>query len=285
MKSTEKKISGREKIIIAAVAIVTAAVVAFVTIFFTTGFFSGNEVPNTNFSEGSTNEMIGIIGAMESEVENLIGMLEEKEVTTISGIDYTRGKLNGRNCVLAVCGVGKTNAAVCAQTMILKFAPVALINTGVAGGIPKEVKVLDLVLSTDTLQYDMDTTAVGDPKGMISGINKIKIDADKNLLNKAVMALEEIGNNNYHLGTIASGDSFIADSEKSNEINREFGAVAVEMEGGSIGQVAYLNKVPFLIVRAISDNANDIAKINYEEFLPLASQANNQLILKLIEKI
>ncbi len=215
--------------------------------------------------------MIGIIGAMGIEVRALSDMLENRESKTISGIEFLRGTIHGKDVVLAVCGIGKVFAAICAQTMILNYAPDVIINTGVAGTLTDKLSIGDIAVSKDVVQHDMDTTPLGDPAGLLSGINIVKIPADENL----TLAFEKIISAkgiNYTSGTIASGDQFLASSEVKQRIVDTFSAIAGEMEGASIGHVCYVNSVPFCVLRAISDCADGSGAENYFEFLEKAAQ-------------
>ena len=215
--------------------------------------------------------MIGIIGAMGVEIKNLLPLVENGTSETVSGITYTKGTIHGKDVVLAVCGVGKVFAAVCAQTMILKYAPSIIINTGVAGTLTDALSIGDIAISDNVVQHDMDTTPLGDPPGLISGINVVKFAADE----KAVNTLTEIvtGQNiRYKVGTIASGDQFLASNCVKNKIVENFGAIAGEMEGGSIGHVCTINNMKFCVLRAISDCADGSGAENYFEFLEKAAR-------------
>lgn len=215
--------------------------------------------------------MIGIIGAMGVEIKNLLPLVENGKSETVSGITYTTGTIHGKDVVLAVCGVGKVFAAVCAQTMILKYAPSIIINTGVAGTLTDALSIGDIAISNDVVQHDMDTTPLGDPAGLISGINVVHFPADE----KAVNTLTEIvteQNIRYKVGTIASGDQFLASSDVKNKIVENFGAIAGEMEGGSVGHVCTINNMKFCVLRAISDCADGSGAENYFEFLEKAAR-------------
>lgn len=214
--------------------------------------------------------MIGIIGAMKVEILSLKDRLEDLEVISISGIDFYRGRLHGAPVVAAVSGVGKVFAAVCAQTMILRFGVDAVINIGVAGGLSPKLNLGDIVIASAVSQHDMDTSGVGDPVGMISGINLIRIEADPNLVKCAEEAASKLGFN-YETGVIASGDKFVCDVKQKEWIRDFFQAAAVEMEGAAIGQVCYINKVPFTVIRSISDDAAGHAPVSYESFFKEAA--------------
>ena len=170
----------------------------------------------------------------------------------------------------------------CAQTMILRYHPRLIINTGVAGGMGKGIKISDIVVADSVVQHDMDTSDLGDPKGFISGIDRIQIPCDEELNDKVRAAAGAVEGLACHQGIIATGDQFVGSKDKLNRLMEEFGAVACEMEGGSIGQVCYINKVPFTVVRAISDNANDDAHMDYPKFLKIAVKKSFELLTELM---
>lgn len=226
---------------------------------------------------------IGIIGAMAMETETLAAALEHRRTEEISGIAFHQGELWGVPCVVAQSGVGKVNAAVCAQTMILKYAPSLVVNTGAAGGVGPEIRIGDLVVASACVQHDMDTTALGEKRGEISvpGGARIEFPCDQ----RAASVLAEAAKALYghvHRGIVATGDLFVADPEKNREIGRLFSAKATEMEGGSIAQVCYRNGVPCAVLRAISDNADDSGKVNFLEFARMASEKSAALLQKAI---
>ena len=226
--------------------------------------------------------MIGIIGAMGVEIQSLVQMLENRETVTLSGIEYAKGTIHNREVVLAVCGIGKVFAAVCAQTMILKFAPDVIINTGVAGTLTESLTIGDIAVSENVAQHDMDTTALGDPAGFLSGINIIKIPADGKTRQLLVDCIKQLGVN-YRTGTICSGDQFLASQEVKDRIVKNFGAIAGEMESGAIGQVCFINNVKFCVLRAISDRADGSGAENYFEFLEQAAQTAVNVIDRFIK--
>ncbi|MBE6531691.1 MAG: 5'-methylthioadenosine/adenosylhomocysteine nucleosidase [Ruminococcaceae bacterium] len=224
--------------------------------------------------------MIGIIGAMKIEVDSLKREMTEVSTETVSGIEFVSGKLYGKDAVVAQCGIGKVFAALCAQTMILRYKIDALINTGVGGTLSDELSIGDIAVSTACVQHDMDTSPLGDPVGLISGINVIELPADKALCDSVCAAASELGIN-HRRGIIASGDCFVSGAEKKAFIKDTFGAIACEMEGAAIAQVCYVNKVPFAVVRAISDSADGSAEMDYGEFSKLAAE-NSAKVIKLI---
>jgi adenosylhomocysteine nucleosidase len=236
-----------------------------------------------NFRRGKKGDiMIGIIGAMPVEIGLLVDMMGQCEEETISHIQFYKGSLCGTNAVVAVSGVGKVHAAICAQTMILKYAPEVIINTGVAGSLSTGLTAGDIVVATSLVQYDIDNTVVGDPAGCIPGIGIIHIPCDENLVRRFCALAEEENDYSCQAGTIATGDQFITDEKKAKWIHHTFGALACEQEGGSIAQVCYTNKVAFCVIRAISDSADSDSHIDYFQFKQLAAKRSAGLIQKYI---
>lgn len=226
---------------------------------------------------------IGIIGAMDDEVREIISLLEDKETERVSGIDFYTGMLFGKRIVVAKCGVGKVFAAVCAEAMIIKYAPELIINSGVGGALDRSLRPLDIVFADRLVQHDMDTSAIGDPVGLISGIDKVYFETDERARAILVSAAKE-KNINHLVGTVATGDRFISDKADKDRITELFGAVACEMEGGAIAHTAFVNGIPFMVVRAISDSADGEACMDYPTFLPLAVKVSTALTLALVEK-
>lgn len=226
------------------------------------------------------NDIIGIIGAMDIEVDSIISSMSEKSEKIISGIKYVSGKIYGKSVVVAKCGVGKVFAAICAQTMIIEYSPRVIINTGVAGSLVSCFNVLDVAIAKSVVQHDMDTSALGDPRGLISGINVVYMDTDASVFNALKSASCKV-NCNVKEGIIASGDKFVSNKSEKIQINEVFNAIACEMEGASIGQVCYVNNVPFGVLRAISDG--DGAEMDYMTFAPLAAEQSTKIILEFIK--
>ncbi len=225
---------------------------------------------------------IAVIGAMEPEVEALISALENKKSETVSGITVHTGSIYGKNVAVAKCGIGKVFAAICAQTMILKYSPDLIVNTGVGGALRSGITTGDIVIADSLCQHDMDTSAIGDPKGLVSGINMIYFEADKRAGDILLASAKELGLNATK-GRIASGDKFIASSEDKERIIADFSADACEMEGCAIAQTAFVNGIPFAVVRAISDSADGEATMDYPTFLPIAARNSTNLTLALIK--
>ena len=224
--------------------------------------------------------MIGIIGAMDIEADYLKSLIEGKKTNVCSGIEFCSGKIFGKDVVVATSGIGKVFAALCAQTMINLYNPQVIINSGVAGALKSGMKVYDVVVADKTCQHDMDTTALGDPPGLISGINKVYFECDQRV--KAVLsdAVRSIGLTAVS-GIIATGDKFVADGELKKKISETFDACACEMEGGSIGQVCFAGGVPYGVLRTISDG--DGGGADYAEFAPKAAENAAKIAEKFIE--
>ena len=221
--------------------------------------------------------VIGIIGAMDAEVAALKQKMNIESTEVISGIEFCKGALCGKSVVVAKCGVGKVFAAICAQTMILRFGTTHLINTGVGGALDPKLDLLDLVVSDKVVQHDMDTSPLGDPVGLVSGINKVYFEASPLLLDAAKRAADTAGVPCF-TGTIASGDQFVADSNTKAEIVKRFGARICEMEGAAIGHVCYVNGVDFLIVRAVSDSANENSVMDFPQLVSRAAVISSDLV-------
>ena len=238
-----------------------------------------------NRNERMLSNMIGIIGAMEIEIEGLRAKLEDAQSETVSGIRFDWGTINGTPCTLAVCGPGKVNAAVCAQTMILRFHPQLVINSGVAGGIGPDVHIKDVVIATAVVQHDMDTSPLGDPVGLISGLNIIEIPADKTAAEVLTRKAHEVYEGNVFHGIIATGDQFMADRSKIAAIAEQFHAMACEMEGGAIGQVCYRNGVPFGILRCISDDITENEFMDYLKFRKIAAEKSIAVIKAFLSQL
>lgn len=227
---------------------------------------------------------IGIIGAIEQEVEGLKAIMENAETKTVSSVEFCSGKINGVEAVVAVAGVGKVNAAVCAQSMILTYSPNIVINVGAAGGLSEGLGIGDIAIASSVVEHDMDTTPIGDPRGLISGIDKVYMECDKDIAALMERAAKSIGLN-FETGVIASGDQFISSQEQREFIIGEFNAIAAEMEGASIGHVCTMNNVPFGVLRAISDGANSDSVMDYPAFAKLAAENSVKIISYMLREI
>ena len=221
--------------------------------------------------------MIGIIAAMDVEMKSLRSYMENTETEVISGIRFVRGTLEGKDVVTAVCGIGKVFAALCAQTMILHYQPQCIINTGVAGTLTDALTIGSVAVSSAVVQHDMDTSPLGDPVGLISGTNKVELPADR-LLSGQLSACAKVMGIKTATGVIASGDQFVASAERKAFIVEHFKAIACEMEGAAIGQVCHVNKVPFCVLRAISDSADGSSHMDYPTFVQMAAEQSVALM-------
>ena len=227
---------------------------------------------------------VGIIGAMDIEVRALKGMMDNAVTDKVSGMEFYRGRINGTDTVVAVAGVGKVNAAVCTQTMILRHSPDCIVNVGVAGGLSEKLGIGDIAVADAVCEHDMDTTPIGDPKGFISGLNTVYIKTDPRVTDMICAAAKELGLN-YERGTIASGDQFISTHEQRTAIKTEFNAIAAEMEGAAIGHAAAMNDVPFAVIRALSDGANEESVDDYPTFAKKAAANSVAIIIKFLEGV
>ena len=222
--------------------------------------------------------MTGIIGAMHVEVETIKSLMENKTAEKIGGVEFVKGTLHGKDIVIAVCGIGKVAAAMCTQIMILKYSPDRIINTGVGGSLSTKLAIGDIAVAESLVQHDLDTSPLGDPIGLISGLNMVNIPADKAVADLLLEGIKTLENVKGLSGVIASGDQFIASNEKKKFITENFNAIVCEMEGASIAQVCYSNGVPFGVVRAVSDCADGSSHMDYGEFLPVAAANAAKLI-------
>lgn len=230
--------------------------------------------------------MIGIIGAMEEEVAALKLDMEILETVSKASMEFCRGILCGKDAVVVRSGIGKVNAAVCTQILIDRFKVDMLINTGVAGSLNARIDIGDMVISTDALHHDMDASAVGDPAGQVPRMDTLAFPADKMLVEMAARANEQV-NPDIHTftGRVVSGDQFISSREIKERILENFGPLCVEMEGAGIAQTAYLNKVSYVIIRAISDKADNSATMDYPAFEKQAIARSIKLVKRLAEML
>lgn len=231
--------------------------------------------------------MIGIIGALDVEVEALQNLAEEKKEEVVSGTSYITGKLHGKDCVIAQCGIGKVNAAVCAQTMILHYQADVIINCGIAGALHHGLQIEDVVVAHDVVQYDMDTTEFGDEPGLLN-IGKesmVEIPCDKELSQLLLQACASLGIKKALMGKIATGDRFVSKPEDRTRIHNLFKADACEMEGGAIAQVCRLNGTPVAILRSISDSMDENGTEDYFTFQMHAAQSAARIISAFFETL
>ena len=230
--------------------------------------------------------MIGIIGAMDEEVEQIVAVMDIKKEETKACMTFKAGILAGKDVVIVRSGIGKVNAAVCTQILVDDFGVDYVINTGIAGSLKAEIDIADIVISSDVLHHDMDATGFGYPKGQIPQMKEFSFQADACLRKIAHDVFEEVNPEiRVFEGRIASGDQFVCDQGVKDNIVKEFSAYAVEMEGAAIGQAAALNGIPFLIIRAISDKADNSANMDYPAFEKLAIEHSVRLTQGMLKRM
>lgn len=224
---------------------------------------------------------LGIIGAMDQEVETLVNAMENSASSTIAGSTFYEGILEGLPAVVVQCGVGKVNAALCAQILCSHYQVTHLVNTGIAGSLSNDLDIADLVISRDAMYHDFDCVHFGYPYGKVPGMDTIAFPADDALVASAFAAAEAVNPGHTKIGRVASGDQFIADKEKKDFIIEKTQALCTEMEGAAIAQTAYRNGVPFVILRAISDKADNSAEMDYPTFETLSAHRCAQVTCRL----
>ena len=215
---------------------------------------------------------LGIIGAMDVEVATLKEKMENVCVSNHAGSAYCEGILEGCPAVVVQCGVGKVNAAICAQILINLYGVTHIVNTGIAGSLCADLDIGDLVISRDAIHHDFDLRFWDRPIGQVPGMDVVAFPADAALMEAAFAAAEAENPGHTKIGRVASGDQFICSKEQKNTIIANTAALCAEMEGASIAHTAYRNGIPFVIIRAISDKADDSAEMDYPTFEAIAAQ-------------
>ncbi len=229
---------------------------------------------------------IGIIGAMQEEIAYIKPKMNIVTVRNIIGLDFFIGKFNNTNVVLVRSGIGKVNAAICSQVLIDLFAVDYIINTGVAGAISKELDIGDVVISDEVWHHDVDVTAFGHKMGVIPRMPDSAFRADEELIRLATEATKNVPQvKNVLTGKIVSGDQFISSAEIKNKIKENFNPLCVEMESAAIAQTCVLNKIPFVIIRAISDKADGSADMSFEEFVDIAARNASNIVENIMEQL
>lgn len=228
---------------------------------------------------------LGIIGAMDVEVATLKKKMEGKTIRTIAGSDYCEGKLGGMDVVIVQCGVGKVNAALCAQILCSCFGVTYIVNTGIAGSLNAELDIGDFVISRDAVYHDMDATNFGYPMCQVPGLPVLSFPADAELMEQAFEAAQAANPGHVRIGRVATGDQFVADKALKEKIIANTGADCTEMEGAAIAHTAWKNGVPFVIIRAISDKADDSAEMDYPTFEAIAAQRCAQVTQSLARRL
>ena len=229
---------------------------------------------------------IGIIGAMDEEVSRLKEKMNVSKVEKKAGMEFFQGELSGKEAVIVKSGIGKVNAGICTQILVDDFNVDAVINTGVAGSLKNEINIGDIVLSKDALQHDMDATGFGYEPGVIPRMEESIFKGDETLIQVAKEVNENVNAEiSTFVGRVVSGDQFISDHAKKTELVENFAGYCTEMEGAAIAQVCYLNQLPFLIIRAISDKADNSATMDYGEFEAKAIEHTVKLVSGMMEKL
>ena len=228
---------------------------------------------------------LGIIGAMEQEVESLLAQMQGKTSREIAGSTFFSGTLEGVDAVVVQCGVGKVNAALCAQILCDCFGVTHLVNTGIAGSLCAELDIGDLVVSRDAMYHDFDCVHFGYPYGRVPGMDVTAFPADDTLLGYAFAAAEQVNPSHTRIGRVASGDLFVADAVQKERIVAATQALCTEMEGAAIAQTAYRNQIPFVILRAISDKADDSAQMDYPTFERIAAHRCAEVTKRLAKQL
>ncbi|MEG0961290.1 MAG: 5'-methylthioadenosine/adenosylhomocysteine nucleosidase [Lachnospiraceae bacterium] len=229
---------------------------------------------------------IGIIGAMELEVEALKSKMKVNSIQKVASMEFLEGTLNETQVVIVRSGIGKVNAAICAQILCDLFHVTHIINTGIAGSLKKEINIGDIVISSDALHHDVDVQFLGYPLGEVPEVGCLAFPADEHLSTLAISCCREVNSEiSVYQGRIVSGDKFIGDKQVKENIIHHFGGLCVEMEGASIAHTAYLNQIPFVIIRAISDKADDSAEMDYPTFEKAAAAHSSALVEHMLPMI
>lgn len=223
-------------------------------------------------------QVIGLIGAMDEEVELLLGQLENKVTSVKAGVTYASGIIHGKQVVVCKSGVGKVNAAVTTQILIDSFGVSKILFTGVAGALHPDLNIGDIVISSSCMQHDMDVTPLGFARGMIPYQEISDFPADPSLIELAEEACKEQSAHHYVIGKVLSGDQFIASRETVQTLYEDLNGACAEMEGSAVAQVCYMNNVPYVVIRSMSDKADGSAHVNFPEFTVKASKRSHEIV-------
>ena len=231
-------------------------------------------------------KLIGIIGAMEVEVASLKEMMTDVTIRTKASMEFNHGYLNGKEVVVVRSGIGKVNAGICTQILVDDYGVDCVINTGIAGSLRNEINIGDIVISTDAVQHDMDVRVFGYPLGEIPQLGTLSFPADERMASLARSVCEKVNTEvKVFSGRIVSGDQFICDKEVKDKLVENYPPLCTEMEGAAIGQAAYLNEIPFVILRAISDKADNSAEMDYPTFEKKAAEHCAKLVEEFIVEL
>jgi len=227
---------------------------------------------------------LGIIGAMEMEVATLKNLMTVDRIITKAGMDFYEGSLDGKPVVIVQCGIGKVNAGMCVQILADLFEVTHILNTGVAGSLNAKLDIGDILVSKAALQHDMDVTPLGYEPGQIPGIDTLSFPADEGMYNTALTACHKVNPDiNALLGLVVSGDQFISSKEVKDKLVNVFHGDCAEMEGASIAQASYLNNLPFIVIRAISDKADNSAEMDYPTFEKKAAEHCAKMVVEFVK--
>lgn len=231
-------------------------------------------------------EKIGIIGAMDDEVISFKEASNITKKTTIAEMEYCEGTLHGKDVVIVKCGMGKVNAGICANSLINIFGCTRIINTGVAGSLDNKLDIGDIVISKDAVQHDFTVEAIGFKKAEIPFTGLYAFPADTKMINLALKSIKDLSLDiKAYEGRICSGDQFISTKEQKDIITSNFGGLCCEMEGAAVAQVCYLNRTPFLVIRAISDKADGSVFMDFETFKASAARNYVKIVKYIVERV
>jgi len=228
---------------------------------------------------------LGIIGAMTIEIETLKTHMQDMRLSCRTGMEFCEGTLEGLPVVIVQCGVGKVNAAMCAQILCSCYGVTHLVNTGIAGSLSAELDIGDLVISRDAMYHDFDCVHFGYEMGKVPGMDTVSFPADETLIRYAWAAAEALNPGHSKIGRVASGDQFVAEKALKEQIISRTQGLCTEMEGAAIAQTAYRNAIPFVILRAISDKADDSAEMDYPTFERIAAHRCAEVTRKLAQQL
>ena len=231
-------------------------------------------------------ETIGIIGAMDEEIDPLLEAAQVRSRRVVAGMEYCEGTLEGKPVVMVKCGMGKVNAGICANTLVNDFNCTKVINTGAAGSLDNRIGIGDVVVSVDAVQHDFDVSAIGFKRGEIPFTGLYAFPADEAMRKAAVEAVREAAPEvGVFEGRVCSGDQFISTSEQKDRITSNFGGMCSEMEGAAIAHACHLNGTPFVIIRAISDKADGSQAMEFDAFKAVAGARSARVVRRMVQRL
>ena len=231
-------------------------------------------------------EVIGVIGAMDEEIDPLLEAAQVKSRRVVAGMEYCAGTMEGKPVVIVKCGMGKVNAGICANTLVNDFGCTKVINTGAAGSLDNQINIGDVVVSVDAVQHDFDVSTIGFKKGEIPFTGLYAFPADEAMRSAAIEAVKlatpEVG---VFEGRVCSGDQFISTSEQKEQITSNFGGMCSEMEGAAIAQACYLNDTPFVVIRVISDKVDESQAVEFDAFKAEAGARSAKVVRRMVQSL